>query len=217
MKIIKPSITLEWATPDPTKMIERAARTCYRSSPSKESSEDFVKRIVLQNGHKSVMEHISASLRIICDRGISHEIVRHRLASYSQESTRYVNYTNEKHGGGEIQFIHPLGLTEEQIKFSERAYQIEQDLYNEAINLGMSPQQARDYLPNGVKTELVMTANAREWRDSFLALRTSKAAHPKMRKVAQMAGAILYSWCPCLFEEYHPEHQALFGSAETEY
>jgi thymidylate synthase (FAD) len=206
MKIIEPSVSLEWATLSPARMIERAARTCYRSHAVLESSEDFVSRIILQRGHKSIMEHVSASLRIVCDRGISHEIVRHRLASYSQESTRYVNYSKERHGGGNIQFIHPLGLNEEQLKFSERAYQIEQDLYNEAISLGMSPEQARDYLPTGVKTELVMTANAREWRDSFLALRTSKGAHPKMRLVAEMAGHILYDWCPCLFEEYQPEH-----------
>jgi thymidylate synthase (FAD) len=206
MEIIEPKVSLEWATLAPARTIEMAARTCYKSIQTLGSSEDFVKRIVLQNGHKSVMEHVSASLRIICDRGISHEIVRHRMASYSQESTRYVNYTKEKHGNGNIQFIRPIGLNEEQIKFSERAFQIEQDLYNEAIKLGMNPQQARDFLPNGVKTELVMTANAREWRDSFLALRTADSAHPKMQVIAKMVGYILYDWCPCLFEEYQPEH-----------
>jgi thymidylate synthase (FAD) len=204
MIAIEPKVTWEWGTENPTRMIELAARTCYKSEPSEESSADFVKRIVLQKGHKSVMEHAVASLRIVCDRGISHEIVRHRVASYSQESTRYVNYTKSKHGGGEIQFIHPVGLTPEQWAFSERAYQIEQDLYNEAIRLGMTPQQARDYLPNGVKTELVMTANAREWRDSFLALRTAKSAHPKIIIVAKQAGQLLYNWCPALFEEYKP-------------
>jgi len=214
MQIIQPSVAIEWATPNPARMIEQAARTCYKSQPTRESSEDFIKRIVLQNGHKSVMEHVVASVRIICDRGVSHEIVRHRIVSYSQESTRYVNYTKENHGGGDIQFIHPMGLTEAQMRFSERAYQVEQDLYNEAISLGMTPQQARDYLPNGVKTELVMTTNAREWRDSFLMLRTSKAAHPKMRVVAKMTGYLLYDWCPCLFEEYAPDNTQSRSSAE---
>jgi thymidylate synthase (FAD) len=202
MIAIEPKVTWEWGTENPTRMIELAARTCYKSEPCEESSDDFVKRITIQKGHKSVMEHAVASMRIICDRAISHEIVRHRIASYSQESTRYVNYTKAKHGGGEIQFIHPVGLTPEQLAFSERAYQIEQGLYNEAVALGMTPQQARDYLPNGVKTELVMTANAREWRDSFLALRTAKSAHPKIIIVAKQAGQLLYNWCPALFEEY---------------
>lgn len=201
MTIIEPVVTLEWATPDPIKHIELAARTCYKSEPNGDSN-GFVERIVLQKGHKSVMEHVSASLRIVTDRGISHEIVRHRLASYSQESTRYVNYTKDNHGTGDIQFLLPLGLTGEQKEFALKAYKIEQDLYNSAIKLGMTPQQARDFLPNGVKTELVMTANAREWRDSFLALRTSPAAHPKMRVVASMAGKILADWCPLLFAEY---------------
>jgi len=202
MKIIESSVSLEWATPNPAKMIEMAARTCYKSEPSSEASDDFVKRIVIQKGHKSVMEHVSASLRIITDRGISHEVVRHRLASYSQESTRYVNYTKDNHGAGDIQFLLPLDLTPEQTEFALKAYQTEQDLYNEAIRLGMTPQQARDFLPNGVKTELVMTCNAREWLESFLHLRTSKAAHPKMRVVARQAGYILADWCPCLFEQY---------------
>jgi thymidylate synthase (FAD) len=205
MKIIKPKVTWEWGTENPSRMIELAARTCYKSESATEHPDNFVKRIVLQNGHKSVMEHAVASLRIVCDRGISHEIVRHRVASYSQESTRYVNYTKDRHGAGDIQFILPLDLTPEQEAFALKAYETEQNLYNEAVALGMTPQQARDFLPNGVKTELVMTANAREWRDSFLALRTSKAAHPKMRVVAQQAANILYNWCPVLFEEYRKE------------
>jgi thymidylate synthase (FAD) len=182
-------------------MIEKAARTCYRSDSTSESSADFVRRIALNKGHASVVEHAVASLRFITDRGITHEMVRHRIASYSQESTRYVNYTKDKHGGGDIKFIHPVGLTPEQVAFSERAFTIEQDLYNEAISLGMTPQQARYYLPNGVKTEIVMTCNAREWMH-VCSLRTSKAAHPNMQVVAKMAGYILAEWCPCLFGEH---------------
>ena len=203
MTIIEPSVSLEWITGNSAMRIERAARTCYKSTPgaTQESTDDFVKRISLNQGHESVIEHAVASFRIFCDRGISHEIVRHRLASYSQESTRYVNYCKEKHGGGDIQFIHPLDLTPEQLEFSVRAYTIMEGLYNEAIALGMKPQQARDYLPHGVKTELVMTANFREWRH-FLKLRTSKAAHPKMRTIAKLIGGVLATHCPALFEEW---------------
>jgi thymidylate synthase (FAD) len=200
MTIIEPVVSLEWATPDPARVIELAARTCYKSTPGDkpESTENFVRRISINQGHASVIEHAVASLRFITDRGITHEMVRHRIASYSQESTRYVNYTKDKHGGGDLKFIHPEGLTQEQQNFSCYAFETAQGLYNEAISLGMTPQQARYYLPNGVKTEIVMTANAREWLH-FLTLRTSKAAHPNMRVVAQKAGLILADWCPCLF------------------
>lgn len=203
MTIIEPVVTMEWATPDPARVIELAARTCYKSAAGDkpESTDEFVRRISINQGHASVIEHAVASLRIITDRGITHEIVRHRIASYSQESTRYVNYTKDKHGGGDLKFIMPLGLNDEQAAYARRAFLLEQDLYNGAIDIGMTPQQARDFLPNGVKTEIVMTANAREWLH-FLKLRTSKAAHPKMKVVATLAGDLLSFWCPCLFSEY---------------
>jgi thymidylate synthase (FAD) len=201
--IIEPVVSLEWATPNPAKFIELAARTCYKSVPGDkpEATDEFVRRIAVNQGHASVIEHVSASLRFLTDRGITHEIVRHRLASYSQESTRYVNYLKSKHGGGDLRFILPLDLTHDQRAFFLSAYTVVQNLYNHAIDIGMTPQQARDILPNGVKTEIVMTANAREWLH-FLKLRTSKAAHPKMRVVAKLAGHILAEWCPCLFSEY---------------
>jgi thymidylate synthase (FAD) len=198
--IIEPVVSLEWQSPLPEHFIERATRTAYKSDPSAapESRDQFLSRIIEQYGHESVVEHAVASLRIITDRGITHEIVRHRIASYTQESTRYVNYTKDKHGGGDLRFIHPEGLTEAQKVFSEEAFLIEQDIYNRAIAIGMTPQQARYYLPNGVKTEIVMTANAREWRH-FLKLRTAKGAHPNMRVVAYQVLDILSAWSPLLF------------------
>jgi thymidylate synthase (FAD) len=201
MKAIQQRVELEWITPDPLYLIERAARTCYKSDPTTEDSGEFVKRIAINQGHASVIEHASASFRVITDRAIGNEVVRHRIASYSQESTRYVNYTKEKHGGGDIQFIHPLDLTEEQLRFSIRAYKICEALYNRAIKLKMTPQQARDYLPLGTKTEFVMTTNFREWLH-FLKLRTSPAAHPKMRVLAKMIGEILAVECSALFGQY---------------
>lgn len=201
MTIIEPVVTLEWASPDPERYIEIATRTAYKSDPAAtpETRSEFLRRVIVQYGHESVVEHAVASLRFITDRGITHEMVRHRIASYTQESTRYVNYTKDKHGGGDLRFIHPVGLTPDQIEFSEYAFTVEQNLYNEAIKIGMTPQQARYYLPNGVKTEIVMTANAREWRH-FLKLRTAKGAHPNMRVVAFMAAEILSKWSPLLFD-----------------
>jgi thymidylate synthase (FAD) len=200
MKIIGPSVELLWITPDAAKQVEMATRTCYKSEDaySPERTAAFLDKIVNQYHHESVVEHGVASFRIITDRGITHELVRHRIASYSQESTRYVNYTKDKHGGGNIQFIHPLDLTPEQLEFSEWAYTTIESIYNKAIAIGMSPQQAREYLPNGVKTEIVMTTNFRSWLN-FIKLRTAKGAHPKMQVVAKLIQTILCKEVPEIF------------------
>ena len=111
MNIIQPSATLEWITPNAMQIIEKAGRVCYKSETkiSNDSAESFIKNI-LKRGHESVIEHASASFRIITDRGITHEIVRHRIASFSQESTRYCNYSNAKFNNA-ISVIEPPELT----------------------------------------------------------------------------------------------------------
>jgi thymidylate synthase (FAD) len=173
-------------------LIERAGRTCYKSENkmTPDSAKTFVKRI-LSSGHHSVIEHPSVTVRIITDRGVTHEIVRHRLASYSQESTRYCNYK------GGVTFILPAWT---EIPPGEYAYdswgQLSQTefvwfwsmldcekSYKNLLEKGWHPQQARSVLPNSLKTEIVMTANAREWRH-FFTLRCNKAAHPQMRDLA---------------------------------
>lgn len=203
MTIIEPVVTLEWITPNAVQMIEAAARTCYKSEP-KGDPEGFVRRVCFQNHHQSVVEHAVASIRFVTDCGIGREITRHRIASYSQESTRYVDYTKDSHGGGDIQFIPPLGLTPEQADFAIKSFWTMQEIYNNARSLGMTPEQARDFLPLATKTELVMTANFREWLH-FGDLRVDKAAHPKMRVVAGLAMGILARECPPLFSQYAPQ------------
>jgi thymidylate synthase (FAD) len=200
MRIIEPSVELLWITPKAAMNVELATRTCYKSEDSYDPAKTaaFLDKIVNQYHHESVIEHGVASFRVITDRGITHEIVRHRIASYSQESTRYVNYAKDKHGGGDIQFILPLGLTQEQEAFVRHAYTVEQNLYLHAIAIGLTPQQARDVLPNGVKTEIVMTLNFRSWLN-FFKLRTAKGAHPKMQVVAKMLQAILRKEVPEIF------------------
>lgn len=167
------------------KRIERIGRVCYKSEEkiTDDSARKFVDNI-LRRGHESVIEHEKVSVRIICDRGVSHEIVRHRIASYSQESTRYCNYNNEKFGK-ELTVIKPLFWEE-----SSKEYQIWletmqniENAYNQLIEVGAEPQQARSILPNSLKTEIVVTMNLREWRH-FFKLRTAKNAHPQMREVA---------------------------------
>jgi len=186
------------------KKIEAAGRTCYKSERliTDESHKAFVKSII-QRGHESVLEHVSFTVKFICDRGVSHEIVRHRIASYSQESTRYCNYSKGEFSG-ELTFILPQffkdGLSREMF---EIACKNAEDSYFELLSLGFMPEQARAVLPNCLKTEVIMTANVREWRH-FLKLRTSKAAHPQIRELAIQLLNQLLEIVPELFEDIKP-------------
>lgn len=199
MQLIKPSIKLEFITPDALRLIEIAGRTCYKSEDkiTSGSAVEFVK-MILKRGHDSVLEHCTATVRFICDRGVTHEIVRHRIASFSQESTRYCNY-----GGKGILLIHPPGLTEAQQERREVHYWMVQALYDVEIAEGLRPEIARGILPNSLKTEIVMTANFREWRH-FFKLRSSAvsmAAHPQMREVADMALAEMRQQVRVIFDD----------------
>lgn len=165
--------------------IEKIGRVCYKSEDkiTGQSSERFVQNII-KSGHESVIEHEKISVRIICDRGVSHEIVRHRIASYSQESTRYCNYYKDKFGK-ELTVIKPLFWDEssEEYKLWYKTMQNIEESYNKMIEMGAKPQEARSILPNSLKTEIVVSMNLREWRH-FFKLRTSIKAHPQMREVA---------------------------------
>lgn len=186
--------------------IERCGRVCYKSEDkiTDDSAEKFV-RSIIQRGHESVLEHVSFTVRFICDRGVSHEIVRHRLASYSQESTRYCNYTKDGFGN-EITVISPCFFNggcdkddENYLKW-ESAMENAELWYMELIQNGASPQEARSVLPNSLKTEVVMTANLREWRH-FLRLRTSPAAHPQMREVTVPLLRRMQELIPVVFDD----------------
>jgi thymidylate synthase (FAD) len=187
MKIVKPYT--EILTPidrdSILKHIELCGRTCYKSEDliMEESCYSFAKKLIARN-HESVLEHVSISVKFVCDRGVSHEIVRHRLASYSQESTRYCNYSKDKFGT-EITVIEPCFLsrnTDGWMLWEEGCLAAEMAYFN-LLNYGCSPEEARSVLPNSLKTELVMTANIREWRH-FFKLRCASAAHVQMREVA---------------------------------
>lgn len=186
MRVIKPSV--EILTPldgaEILKHIERCGRVCYKSEDkiTEDSAPKFVKT-VLSRGHEAVIEHYSISVRFVCDRGVSHEIVRHRLASYCQESTRYCNYSKDGLGN-EITVIEPPFLDNNIKKADwESACRNAEFSYFKMLESGCTPQEARSVLPNSLKTEVIMTANLREWRH-FLKLRCATAAHPQMRQVA---------------------------------
>jgi thymidylate synthase (FAD) len=193
VKIVKPSVTLESSTEHPAEVIERAGRTCYQSGDRIEpgSAGRFVK-MLLGRGHLSVLEHVSATLRIVCDRGVSHELVRHRIASYSQESTRYVAYRDE------IEVIAPPDLDSVAFVLWHRAMEDAERSYQAMLENHCKPEMARSVLPTCLKTELVMTANAREWMH-VLEMREAPAAHPQMREVAGMMRQCLAAWLPEVF------------------
>ena len=161
------------------KSIERYARVCYKSENkiTDESAEKMIRHLI-QHSHESPLEHISITVKFICDRGVSHELVRHRLASYSQESTRYCNYC------GGLTFIKPCFWNEHSTDYDMWARQMQaiEDLYLKYLRTGSTPQEARCILPNSLKTEVIMTANLREWRH-ILRLRTAPDAHPQMREI----------------------------------
>lgn len=206
MKVIKPycEIVNMPIGGDVLRRIEEAGRTCYKSEDkiTDVSAEEFVKKII-KLGHLSVIEHESASVRIVCDRGVTHEIVRHRLASYSQESTRYANYSQNRFGN-EITVIQPSFWDERshEYKIWHDAMLQAEKAYLALIEGGASPQEARSVLPNSLKTEIVVTCNLREWRHIF-SLRCSKAAHPQMREVMLPLLNDFYDRIPVLFEDLH--------------
>lgn len=188
MKIIKPytEIMDDINGQEILKKIEMCGRVCYKSEHRicEGSAKKFVASIV-KRGHEAVLEHVSVTVRFVVDRGVSHEIVRHRLASYCQESTRYCNYSKDEFCG-EITVIEPYYLTEGTDGWHcwKNSCEFAEDMYFCMLNWGCTPQEARAVLPNSLKTELVMTANLREWR-SFFKLRTSEAAHPQMREITR--------------------------------
>jgi thymidylate synthase (FAD) len=191
---------LEWITDEPEQQIERAGRTCYKSEDkiTKESAGNFTRKL-RKLGHEAMLEHASASFRIICNRAVSHEIVRHRIASYAQESTRYCNYSQDKFDS-HCTFIKPYGLTKLQTLRWEQHCKLTEELYFTLIDSGVKPQTARDVLPNCLKTEIVMTCNLREWRH-FIKLRSSKAAHPQIQEIANEIWKILMEHAPNVFND----------------
>jgi len=209
MRLIKPYYTI-LKIPSNIDILEHIGRTCYKSEDKigVGTAEKFVK-MIFNRGHWSVLEHLSATVRFICDRGVSHELVRHRIASYSQESTRYCNYK------GGVTFIIPPWVDLETGDYPQilehakpkskdgiwfNSMKIAEVFYSSLIEKGWSPQQARSVLPNSLKTEIVVTANLREWMHIF-EQRTSKAAHPQMRELMVPLLADFRESIPVIFNE----------------
>jgi len=202
--------------------LEEAGRTCYKST-QKETLEDSKKFITgrIRAGHESIIEHTNITVCIICDRGVSHEIVRHRLASYSQESTRYCNYKKTD----AIEVIKPCFFPEIPLgEFTPKDFDIYTKLSNKSqqwfeamlqaeesymflINEGCTPQEARSVLPNSLKTEIVMTCNLREWRHFFKlrALGLSGKPHPQMLEIAIPMLKVFNTILPSIFQDLYDQ------------
>lgn len=217
MKIIEPSF--EILTPidrkSILKQIERVARTCYKSEDriTDESAPKMIKSLVARN-HLAMLEHAVISVKFICDRGVSHEIVRHRIASFAQESTRYCNYGSGKHGN-EITVIKPWFFEEGTPEYDAwcRACEYAEYQYMELLSMGRTPQEARSVLPNSLKTEIVVTMNPREWIHFFnlRAVGTTGAPHPQMEEIAS---ALLKTFADALPEVYGKQYEQYVSNKE---
>lgn len=193
MKIIEPSAELltDFNGAEVMRFIERCGRTCYKSEANitETSAEKFVRNLI-KRGHESVLEHFDCTFKIICDRGVMAELTRHRLCAFSVESTRYCDYTK-----GELKFIAPTNSP----IWENAMIRAEQD-YQQLRANGEPPEIARSVLPMSLATEMVVTANLREWRH-ILKLRTSPKAHPQARQIANMILAALKEKLPAVFED----------------
>nr|DAU26772.1 MAG TPA: Thymidylate synthase complementing protein [Caudoviricetes sp.] len=189
------------------KKIERVARVCYKSEEKiGEGTAEKMVRALVKSKHEAMLEHFSFSVKFIVDRGVSHELVRHRVASFAQESTRYCNYGHE----GEITVIEPCfwSWSKDGIKYNEwlSACEMAESYYLSLLEMKATPQEARAVLPNSLKTEVVMTANLREWRH-FFSLRACGSTgkpHPQMLEVAVPLLKEVKSLIPVVFDDLEP-------------
>ena len=189
--------------------LEQVARTCYKSENKiKEGSANKMVAALIRSNHEAMLEHASITIKFVVDRGISHEIVRHRMASFAQESQRYCNYSKDEFGK-EITFIIPyfLDYKSEGWNVWKNAMQEAEKTYFKMLELGFSPQEARAVLPNSTKTEIIMTANLREWRHFFKlrAADATGAAHPQMKEVTIPLLAELKEMIPVIFDDIEVE------------
>jgi thymidylate synthase (FAD) len=198
MRIIEPSVEVEYVDGEHiARRIERLGRVCYKSESKigPDTYKDFIRGLI-KRGHESVLEHDNITAKIVCDRGVTHEIVRHRIASYSQESTRYCRY------GDEITVIRPFMFQEGSHAYGlwAEACLAAETAYLHLLSHGATPQEARNVLPNSLKTELVISANIREWRH-ILKLRCAPQAHPQMQQIMIPLLWHLRYHIPALFDD----------------
>lgn len=182
------------------KTIELAARTCYKSEDKiEEGSDKKIVQLLVDKGHHAMLEFGWIIVKCITNRGITHELVRHRLASFAQESTRYVGY------GEGAEFIEPIWWNDERITDSSRTlFQVSNEIalqnYIGLRKEGWRAEEAREVLPNSLKAEIVIGANLREWRHIF-SMRCQSAAHPQMRALMRPILREVSDAVPIIFDD----------------
>ena len=201
MRIINPGFKFVYE-PNAEQMldtIEKAYRICYQSEPKGNRDSFITNKIKI--GHESPLEHTNISVVIETNRGVTHEIVRHRIASFSQSSTRYCNYSKDKFGN-ELTFIRPCFWADDSEEYAvwKQAMEEIEKTYVKLISLGAKPEEARSILPNSLKTEIVCTMNLREWRH-FFRLRTAERAHPQIREISVALLDELKKRIPVIFDD----------------
>ena len=223
MNLLHPSYRILSPTDGILEIVERAARCCYKSECKiAEGTAAPLVRSIIKRGHESVIEHATIMVHFCVDRGVSHELVRHRIASYSQESTRYCDYSPDGRSAG-LNFIIPPWIEfqpgdnygnfqrtklakafapEDLVWYDAMIYA--EETYNRLRSMGWEPQQARAILPNSLKTEIVATLNLRSWRNC-LRLRTAPEAHPQMQQVMRPLLDELKARVPVIFDDLGPQ------------
>lgn len=199
MSEIQLEVELIAITPDPEKVIEQAGRTCYLSFDRMEEDSDtaFIKRL-LKVGHESPLEHAYATFRIRnCSRAMTHQLVRHRLMAVSQQSQRYVDED-------QFAYVLPETLPPEYVEDFRRDMETIQQMYRKWRDRGLKKEDARFVLPNACVSEIVVSADFREWRHIFQ-LRLSAKAQWEIRKACTKMLAILKQHAPACFEDIAPD------------
>ena len=191
------------------KHIERCARVCYKSEDRiTDGSAEKMVAALIRSGHEAMLEHYSFTVKFICDRGVSHELVRHRIASFAQESSRYCCYAKDKFGK-ELTFINPCFWEPDSDNYARWFHEMDEAEKTDLamIENGPTPEQARDILPTSIKTEIVMTANLREWRH-FFKLRAEGVTgkpHPQMLEITIPLLKELKQKVPVVFDDIMSE------------
>jgi thymidylate synthase (FAD) len=201
VKVIEPSFEVLDFADDALDRVANSARVCYQSEPKDEKSNENLVRKLIASGHHTPLEHCTATVKIITDRGIMAELTRHRLASFNIESTRYVNYNKKQ-----MEFIKPCFWSNLDANYNvsynytiwERQMQSAEQAYIDMLSLGATPEQARSVLPMSLKTEIIMSANFREWLHVFN-LRCSGKAHPSIREIMIPLRDEFAKRCPVIF------------------
>jgi len=206
MRIIKPSyVILSKVDPlEQLQLIEKVGRVCYKSEDKMDTTGESAKRLItnlIKCHHEAVIEHSFLSVKFICDRGVTHELVRHRIASFAQESTRYCNYAKDKFGN-QITVIEPYFYKQDPKRYEiwKKAMEDCEKAYFDLLASGSTPQEARSVLPNSLKTEITISANFREWRN-ILKLRCAKDAHPQARELLIPLLKELKARIPLIFDD----------------